>query len=158
MAMGRHEVDGMYNKIHKSILFIVVIVSCTCLPGCSGEDGGAAPAAEVVHTYTLRGRIVSMPSADDPASELRIHHEAIDTFKSATGEAAPMKAMTMTFPPAEGVTLEGLAVGDAVEFVFRMQWEPSVGMSTTSITKLPADTELTIDGDGTAGHDAHAGH
>jgi hypothetical protein len=158
MAMKRFGADGVYARIYKVFLHIVVFVSCVCLPGCSGEDGGEAPAAEVVHTYTVRGRIVSLPSADDPVSELRIHHEPIDSFKSATGEAAPMKAMTMTFPPAEGVSLGGLAVGDAVEFVFRMQWEPSVGMSTTSITKLPADTVLTVDADGAAGHGAHPGH
>lgn len=128
------------------------------MSACSGGEGGAESAAEVVHTYTVRGRIVSLPSADDPASELRIHHEAIDTFKSAGGEAAPMKAMTMTFPPAEGVSLDGLAVGDAVEFVFRMQWEPSVSMGTTSIKKLPADTVLEFDRGGATGPDAHAGH
>ena len=158
MASGRWVAGVAYHQIFHVLLLVGVFVSCMCLAGCSGEDGGAAPTVEVVHTYTVRGRIVSLPSAEDPASELRIHHEAIDTFKSAAGEATPMKAMTMTFPPAEGVSLDGLAVGDAVEFVFRMQWEPVVGMSTTSIKKLPADAVLTIDAEGAAGHGAHTGH
>ena len=157
MAMGSRVSVSVYCRMINALLLSGVVVFCGWLAGCSGEDGASAPAAEIVHTYTVRGRIVSLPSADEPASELRIHHEAIDTFKSATGEATPMKVMTMTFPPAEGVSLDGLAVGDAVEFVFRMQWEPSVAMSTTSITKLPADTVLTIDGDGGA-QDAHTGH
>lgn len=158
MALGRRVADVTYRRMIKLMLLVAVVVSSVCLSGCSGEDGGAVPAAEVVHTYTVRGRIVSLPGAEDPASELRIHHEAIDTFKSAGGEAAPMKAMTMTFPPAAGVSLDGLAVGDAVEFVFRMQWEPSVAMSTTSIKKLPAETELAIDAGGAEGSGAHAGH
>lgn len=158
MALGRRVADAEYHQMIKILLLVGVVVSCACLPGCSREDGGAAAAAEVVHTYTVRGRIVSLPSAQDPASELRIHHEAIDTFKSASGEAAPMKAMTMSFPPAKGVSLDGLAVGDAVEFVFRMQWEPSASMGVTAIKKLPPETGLAIDASGTAGHDAHAGH
>lgn len=134
------------------------MLACVFLAGCARENDGAVAVAEVVHTYTVRGRIVSLPAADDPASELRIHHEAIDSFKSASGEAAPMKAMTMTFPPAKGVSLNGFAVGDPVEFVFRMQWEPSVSMSTTSIKKLPKETVLSIDKDGGADHGAHTGH
>lgn len=131
--------------------------------GCSDrEQGGQAggeetSAARLVHVYHVRGRVVSLPDASDPASELRIYHEAIDDFKNAEGGATPMKAMTMSFPPAPGVSLEGLAAGDPVEFVFEMQWEPTVAMSTTSIKKLAADTVLSIDSSGGAG-DAHTGH
>lgn len=157
MVLNGQVSNGTYRRFAGVLLLVAALASCVCLNGCSGSDDEAGPVATVVHTYTLRGRIVSLPSEEDPASELRIHHEAIDTFKNAEGEASPMKAMTMTFPPAPGVSLEGLSVGDAVEFVFQVQWEPSGAMSATSINKLPAGTELSIDS-AEGAHDPHAGH
>jgi len=125
------------------------VLACQLIWACSREDSPEPqhqpPAQAIVHTYSLRGRIVSLPDPSNPASELRIHHEAIDDFKNAQGQPAPMKAMTMSFPPAPGVSLDGLAVGDIVQFVFRVQWEPTYEMGTTSIRKLPADTQLSFE-------------
>ena len=99
----------------------------------------------VIHTYQLRGRIVSLPDPANPASELQIHHEAIDDFKMGDGEPSPMMQMTMPFTPGPGETLEGIAVGDAVSFVFEMQWEPSREMRVVDFKKLPADTVLSFE-------------
>ncbi|VAX40290.1 hypothetical protein MNBD_PLANCTO03-1877, partial [hydrothermal vent metagenome] len=54
-----------------------------------------------------------------------------------------MMSMTMGFPIAEGVSLEGIAPGDIVEFTFVTTWgEQYPTYEVTAITKLPADTEL----------------
>jgi len=115
------------------------------LVGCS-KEAGQSEADAVIHAYSVRGRIVQLPDSTNPASELRIHHEAIDEFKLTDGSPGPMHAMTMPFPPAKGVSLEGFAIGDVVEFGFEVQWEPSPGMSLTTLKKLPADTPLGFDG------------
>jgi hypothetical protein len=141
------------------------LLICLFISACSEENSPVDSVEPVVHTYTLKGRIVSLPDPSNPASELSIHHEAIDDFKSSQGELVPMNAMTMSFPPAPGVSLDGFAVGDAVEFVFRVQWEPTSGMSTTSIKKLPHDAPLafelvqeTKDTSSDSPANPHAGH
>ncbi len=133
-------------------LSIVVFVSALAgllVTACSEESSPTESVQTedqaVVHTYTVRGRIVSLPDPAHPASELSIHHEAIDDFKNMADESAPMGSMTMPFPPGAGVSLDGLAVGDAVEFVFRVQWKPTYEMGATSITKLPAETKLSFE-------------
>ncbi len=133
------------NHAGPATALMVSVLMVLFASACSEETTPADPVQSVAHTYTLRGRIVSLPDPSNPASELSIHHEAINHFKSAQGDPAPMNAMTMPFPPAPSVSLEDLAVGDAVEFVFRMQWEPAVEMSTTSIKKLPADTSMAFE-------------
>jgi Cu/Ag efflux protein CusF len=51
-------------------------------------------------------------------------------------------SMTMPFPVAEGVSLEGIAPGDAVEFTFEVTWQPRAGYRVTEIHELPAGTEI----------------
>lgn len=98
----------------------------------------AEAAAPEPHVYTVRGEIVSLPEAGNPRADLRIKHEAIDNYRRGD-KVVGMNAMTMPFPVAEGVSLEGLAVGDKVEFVFEVQMPQ---YQITRITKLPADTVL----------------
>ncbi len=123
------------------------------LAGCSegeSQPAGADTSADqsrqvVVHEYPLRGRVVSLIDETDPASELKIHHEAIDDFKMGDGELSPMGQMVMPFAPGPGETMEGIAVGDAVSFVFEMQWEPAREMRAVDFKKLPADTVLNFE-------------
>ena len=62
-----------------------------------------------------------------------------DTKPMATG----MKAMTMPYPVAKGVSLDGLAIGDFIEFTFDVTWgEDYPTYAITKVTKLPADTKL----------------
>lgn len=126
-------------------LFLWLVLAGVLLGGCSKEDSGEGTAPAVIHRYTTRGRIAMLPDLTNPTSELRIHHEAIDDFRHGDGSPAPMKSMTMPFPPGPGVSLDGLAIGDVVEFTFEVQWEPTPGMSVTAIRKLPDDTELQFD-------------
>jgi Copper binding periplasmic protein CusF len=103
---------------------------------------------------------VQLPDPANPASELSIHHESINDYQLGDGTPAPMQAMTMPFPPKEGVSLRGLSVGDAVEFVFEVQWQPSPGMSLASITKLVEGTVLDFEGSlsGSGGQDNAVDH
>ncbi|QDU72202.1 copper-binding protein [Mucisphaera calidilacus] len=110
--------------------------------------------------YTVRGEVVSLPS---PANaNMSIMHEAIPTFVDKKGEVVGMETMTMPFPVASDVSLEGIEPGDPVEFVFVMDWNKG-GYELTSIIELPAETELDLtaadphDGHDHTGHD-HAAH
>jgi len=147
-----------------------VALMCLLSLGCSESEPGAAGAGSqaeetiaevvdpVVHRYPLRGRIVSLIDPLDPVSELRIHHERIEDFKMGDGEPAPMMQMTMSFSPGPDETLEGIAVGDAVSFVFEMHWQPAREMRVVEIKKLPADTVLGFEVDRASGGSDHAGH
>jgi Cu/Ag efflux protein CusF len=119
-----------------------------------GADSAASPGADV---YTVRGEITQLPAPDREGSELMVRHEPMPEFKNAKGEVVGMGAMTMPFPLAEGVSLEGLSVGDEVSLTFEVQFEPSTSFQTTQITKLPADTELDFSGGAHGDHD-HEGH
>ena len=65
-----------------------------------------------------------MPSADKPLADLEIHHEAIPDFKNREGVVFEnpttgvrgMKSMTMAFPVGEGVSLEGIEIGNPDEY------------------------------------------
>ena len=161
MINGRGVLAGIEFGL-RGVGVIGVLVICASLSGCSEEEPNERVVEEVeavVHRYSLRGRIVSLPDAAEPASELRIRHEAIDDFKMGDGEPAPMKSMTMSFSPGPGESLEGFAVGDVIEFVFEMHWEPYREMRVVSLKKLPADTALGFEaGDGGSGGGDHAGH
>ncbi|MHA7811796.1 MAG: copper-binding protein [Phycisphaerales bacterium] len=102
-------------------------------------------------TYTgIRGEITQLPDPSVPNSPFKIRHEQIRDFKTADGNVnvtaegiAGMRSMTMPFPLAEGVTLDGYGVGDKVEFDFVVNWGGgSAAWEITRIEKLPADTEL----------------
>lgn len=133
----------------------VAVVALASLPGCekpaADEPVKASEAAGAAHTYTVRGQIVSVPSADKPLADLEIHHEAIPDFKNREGVVFEnpttgvrgMKSMTMAFPVDEAVSLEGIEVGDLVMFTFVTVWGESYPeYRVTEIAELPADTEL----------------
>lgn len=114
-----------------------------------GQDDGLTR-----HSYTVRGRVVTVPSAERPMDDLEIHHEAVTDYKNRDGEVfvnskgvPGMISMTMGFPVAAGVSLEGIAPGDIVEFTFVTTWgEQYPTYEVTRIAKLPADTELNFGG------------
>ncbi len=125
----------MFKTTRTLALLVVAAVAFAC--------GGDAPEADeaVVEaaTYTVRGRVLEMPSA--PGEELRIEHEAIDAFVDYRGEVVGMDAMTMSFPLAEGAAGDVVA-GDIVEFELRVDWNAEPLSSVSRLTKLPPETEL----------------
>ena len=102
-----------------------------------------APKASV-KTYTLRGRIEQLPDPAVKGSMLQIHHERIEGWVNRNGETKGMNSMVMPFPPADGVSLAGLAIGDLVEFKVEFDFSRLLPQRTVAITKLAPDTVLTI--------------
>lgn len=101
----------------------------------------------------IRGEIVTLPDDSAPGSEFKIRHEQIPEFKTSDGVVninskgiSGMASMTMPFPLAEGVSLDGFAVGDKVEFEFVVNWGGNrPAWEVTKLTKLPAETELNFE-------------
>lgn len=142
------------------------------LAGCgnsSPEDGssrdassqdGSSQEASTQNTYTVRGRVAQLPDRDGvPPKDLSITHEQIEDFVGASGEVPVrdgvrgMRSMTMPFPRLdEGVSLEGVEVGDPVEFELNVIWNGGVpNFWISSLKELPADTELDLPGEPRSG-------
>jgi hypothetical protein len=115
-----------------------VICACAVLKGCSQEP----PLAPPDQTYTLRGRIETLPQAGKPMSELTIHHEPLPSFRDANGEVVGMTAMVMPFTPTKTLDLQLFAPGDVVEFTFEVRWKSLPYSRLTRMTKLASDTQL----------------
>ncbi len=115
----------------------------TALSGCEETSrASSAPTAVTAPadgTYTVRGRI-----ADVIGDDVSIQHEEIPGFKNREGETVGMMTMTMAFYRPESVSMDGISVGDAVEFIFEMRWEGDHRLTLGSLSKLPAGTELEL--------------
>ncbi len=116
-------------------VFSVAVIVCALVAGC----GPAVPPADQV--YTVRGVIKQLPEEGKPANSLMIMHEPIENFVRSDGKLG-MNTMTMPFPPAKGLSLEGLAIGDIVEVVWEVRKSAEPRSQVTSIKKLAPDTEL----------------
>lgn len=103
--------------------------------GCSGRTG-KEPAG---HTYTVKARVAQLPYQ---GSGLYLEHEAIDDYRGRSGKVEGMHPMTMPFPLAEGVSLEGIQPNDIVEFQLHVDWESDLPVQITAIRELPPDTAL----------------
>jgi hypothetical protein len=103
---------------------------------------GAAPDSKAQYVYTVRGQIATVPRPGEPLSALMIRHEPIPDFTDREGKVVGMPAMTMEFPPAPGLSLEGFAPGDKVEVVWEVWMTPRMRSEASRITRLPPDTEL----------------
>jgi Cu/Ag efflux protein CusF len=138
------------------VLFPLALAASALLSGCdepagsgaaSGAKGGAAGKIDETQppneTYVVRGVVRQLPVAGQPQTEFKVKHEAIDNYVNRFGEVVGMGAMTMDFPRANGVSLDGLAVGDVVELTFAV-WRKDgrVSYKTTAIRKLAGDTKL----------------
>jgi Copper binding periplasmic protein CusF len=120
---------------------VVGVVTMSVLTAALGSCGRDVPlsAADV---YTVRGVVERLPQAGGPDSGLYIHHAAIPNFRDGHGRVVGMMSMTMPFPVAAGVSLAGIAPGDAVEFTFAVEWKHPTGYEVIRIRKLPAGTAV----------------
>jgi hypothetical protein len=117
---------------------VLVLAALACSRGGSG--GSAAPPG--TRRYTVRGEVVTLPGAG-PARQIAIRHEAIPDLVDRDGKVVGMGAMVMPFELAPGVSLDGIAEGDPVEFVLAVDWAaPSLRIE--KLTELPAGTRLTF--------------
>lgn len=106
-------------------------------PGVTGVD------------YTTRGVVAQLPIPAEPGTEFFVRHEAIPDFRASLPDGAlGMNAMTMPFPIAEDVSLDGLEIGDKITLTFRVDYDAKTGAikqyRATSFSELPADTVLTL--------------
>lgn len=127
------------------LLVAFVIVGCGSKDQRTADkqtEGHSVPEKVPDGTYTTRGEVVSLPVKGDVRTSFKVRHEAIDGFRNRKGEVVGMNAMTMDFPPAKGVDLSSLKVGDKVEITFSVWWGNTPPWLATKVSKLPADTEL----------------
>jgi len=117
---------------------LAALTVAATLTGC-----GSQPSTELqpARTYTLRGMVRELPESDVP-EWISVHHEAIPDFVGLTGEPEPMAAMTMTFTVDPDLPLEGITVGQKVEFDLVVDWDGSPPALVTRLAPLPAETEL----------------
>jgi len=113
----------------------IAIALVSCWVGC--HDAPAQQAAAARHTG--RGRIEALGK-----NTVLIHHERLEGIAGFDGKIRPMDSMTMPFAPTEGVTVSGLAVGDAIQFTFEVHYEADPTLRLTSLKKLPATTPLEL--------------
>jgi len=93
-------------------------------------------------TYVVRGEVMSLPLKSLPATELKVKHEAIDDFKDREGKVVGMSAMVMEFPPAKGVDVSTLNVGDKVSVTFSVWWTQSPPWLAMKVELLAPETAL----------------
>lgn len=93
--------------------------------------------------YTVRGAIENL-SESGGRSVVLIHHEAIPDFVDGYGEKRTMHSMAMAFGIEDGVSMDGVAVGDKVEVTFVVDREHYPSFLITTLRELPASTELAL--------------
>lgn len=119
------------NVFH--LLFFTLLPLLTT--GCAGGSGQEITG----NTYTVRARVQQLPSQ---GSGLYLEHEAIDNWIGRSGQVEGMHSMTMPFPLAKGVSLEGIGADDIVEAQIHVDWEADLPVRITALRELPRDTEL----------------
>lgn len=126
----------------------VLLALAASLPGLSGCARRQPPSNEPTiekHVYTVRGQVIALPSADAPAAEFQVRHEAIPHFRASATELG-MDTMAMPFPLAEGLSLVGVKVGDKVTVTFEVDFDSDAGRPAgyraTKVEPLPPETEL----------------
>jgi Cu/Ag efflux protein CusF len=109
-----------------------------------GQTEFIAPATPAEQTYTVRARVVSLPS--ETSQYLQVHHEAIPDFVGGSGEVVGMEEMTMPFPWMHPlIDLAVLKPGDVVAITFEVRYKADPRSLVTKIEKLPAETTLNFD-------------
>ena len=123
---------GVRARAFRWTLFLLAVLS---LAGCSGGN-------ESGRTYTVRGQVTQLPDPGNPGTGLYLNHEAIDDFVGRDGEMVGMDPMTMPFLVDEEVPLEGIGVGDVVEFKLHVDWGAETEAEIVGIRELPPGTKL----------------
>lgn len=120
---------------HFLLLTVLLLTGILLTQGCGGKT--AEP--QLPDVYTIRGEIRRLPAEGKSPRELWVYHEDIPDFKDSQGEVVGMEAMTMPFPLADEVSLEGFAVGDRVEGMLEVRWDGKPPVVLSKIGKLAAN-------------------
>ena len=89
--------------------------------------------------YTVRAQVVQPP---DPVTGLYLYHEAIDDWRGRGGEVEGMDPMSMPFPVAADVPLEGIEANDKVEVNLHVDWSAETPVEISGVRELPPETQL----------------
>ena len=121
----------------------------------AGHDHGQEDAdtdEKIIRTDVYEGvlgELVLIPDGSSANLHPKIHHVQIPDFKRQDGtvgvthDGIPgMRSMTMEFPLAEGVSIDGFNVGDKVQFSFRVNWGGSIAWEMTEIKKIDPGTVI----------------
>ena len=152
------------NQTQRITLASLILGSTLMLGACSDStaptsneapqsqaDSANTPAEAAPDVYeNILGQITMLPIANDPSTELKIHHQQIVNFKTKDGTinvnskgVSGMPSMTMPFPTADGLSLDGLAVGDKIAFTFQVNWSGTgPAWEVTKIEKVDPATEI----------------
>lgn len=120
----------------------LLLLASSLLFGLSGCSGGGE-AGRNAKVYTVRAEVEKLPEGEGTPM-LGLRHEAIDDYTSRDGRVMGMDAMSMPFVVGEEASLEGVAVGDVIEFKLRVDWEAEEPIEITEIRELPPGTRLTF--------------
>lgn len=122
------------NKTVQAVFLAALLV----IAGCAEQQDQPSG-----RDYTVRGQVRQLPDPANPASgQFFVSHEAIDDWVGRDGKVVGMDPMMMSFEVAEGVSLEGLQRGDAIEFTLHVDWKAGTPVEITAIRKLPPGTRL----------------
>ena len=117
------------------------------ITGCEGEEATPATSAAPDARYTTQGRVAMLRDPKSPASQFKIHHEAIPSFVDGQGKVVGMHSHPMDFPRvAEGIDISNLEVGQPVRFTFDVTWADTGPVWViTELERLPEDTRFSFD-------------
>ncbi|HYU33381.1 MAG TPA: copper-binding protein [Thermoanaerobaculia bacterium] len=121
----------------KTSLALLALLPLLAAAGCSGRTETKSKG----HTYTVRARVSQLPGQ---GGGLVLTHEPIDDWVGYSGKVEGMDTMTMPFPVAAGVSLQGIEPGDVVEVQLHADWtaDPGEAVQITGVRELPRDTRL----------------
>lgn len=123
-------------------LFLALGLS-SCGPSSPPPSARDSQPAQPLATYSVRGVVIALPDPSRKGSpDLEFHHEAIPQLKDRDGNVVGMGEMTMPFPLADGVSLEGVKVGDKLDVTFVVDWSRAPVHRITAWKMLPDETEL----------------
>ncbi len=128
------------------VVFSVLLIGMgNAMVSCRGQTPVVKAKRAADRVYTVRGQVRMLPSPTKASAMLVIHHEPIDDFANPDGTRG-MSSMEMPFAPAADVSLDGFAVGDAVEFDLSVWYSADKKMiesyRVTRMKKLPEGTVL----------------
>jgi Cu/Ag efflux protein CusF len=113
-------------KVALPLAFALVLAGC----------GPRAQSPEPSHgeRIAVRASVTQLPGTDNL---LYLHHEAIDRFRDEDGKIVGMDSMTMPFPIAKGLSLQGIEAGDKVTATLQIDWKAVPGVQVVAIEELP---------------------
>lgn len=127
------------NALRGNVLRPILLL--TLLPLLAAGCGDKSEEKASGNTYTVRARVAQLPTQENGG--LMLEHEPIDNYVARSGRVEGMDSMTMPFPVAKDVSLEGIQPNDIVEVQLHIDWDAEDRqVEILSVRELPPDTKL----------------